>query len=261
MPATADELVAYVKSLKGIKEAPLGSNHVTWIDGTNLWKWIGYPHLDGVKGGMWCGAAGYKIDVACGNMPPYSVGIAISCPQLESWARRSGAWTQGPSVGDKVILGGATHQGTVIDVSQWDDGKGFVVTGEGNFGDVFTFQKRSRKGRERVDGFVSRGYTGGTTGTRPAREQLWSEFVALPDGRTIATHVDFWVSVGFRQRYAVAVMAIQFWLGQAGFPTDIDGDFGTDTREKVRAFQAARGLPVSGIVTSPTAVALNLTTP
>lgn len=261
MPATPEQLATYVRSLTGITETPLGSNHVIWIDGTNLWKSLGFGWLDNTKGGAWCGAAGYKIDLACDNVPPYSPRVAISCPALRDWARKSGTWTQTPAVGDKVILGGATHQGTVIDVSRWDGGAGFVVTGEGNWGNVFSLQKRARTVGERIDGFVARGYLGPAPVVRTPAEQKWSEFVPLDDGRTIATHVDFWISVGFRQRYAVAVMAIQFWLTTTGFPTAIDGDYGPDTRRRVREFQAAKGLPVSGTVTSPTAVALGLTTP
>jgi hypothetical protein len=262
MTATQAQLATYVRSLTGIREKPPTSNHVIWIDGTNLWVSLGFPHLDGTRAGAWCGAAGYKIDLECGRTPPYSVNVAISCIRLRDWATKNRIWTQTPSVGDKVILGGGTHQGTVIDVRHWASGKGHVVTGEGNWSDAFRVEKRSRHGSERIDGFVARGYSGsGPAPTHTAPEQKWSRIVTLRDGRKIATHVDYWVTVGFQQRYAVAVMAIQYWLTRAGFATAVDGEFGPHTRAQVKAFQRARGLTVNGTVNAPTAVKLGITTP
>lgn len=45
---------------------------------------------------------------------------------------------------------------------------------------------------------------------------------------------------------------IQGLLGHHGFAVTIDGVFGTATRDQVRAFQAARGLPATGVVADPT---------
>jgi Putative peptidoglycan binding domain len=262
MISTQDQLVAYVRSLTGIQEEPLGSNHVIWTDGTNLWRSLGYGFLDGARGGAWCGAAGYKIDQACGNPPPYRAGTAISCPALEAWAKANHRWTQTPSIGDKVIFKNGSHQGTVIDVSHWDGGAGYIMTGEGNWSDRFIIRKRTRAGSEPIDGFVQRGYAPSPVlppVTVP--EQKWSQFVTLPDGRFIATHVDYWVRVGPHQKYAVATMAIQYWLTRKGFPTAVDGAFETLTEGCVRRFQTARNLPVTGLVDAATAVALDLTTP
>jgi peptidoglycan hydrolase-like protein with peptidoglycan-binding domain len=263
--ATQKKLIDYVRSLKGMSEEPAGSNHVTWIDGTNLWIWIGYPDLDGKPGGKWCGAAGYKIDMACGNQPPYGAGTAISCPALRDWAMKNGYWTQSPSVGDKVIYDDASHMGTVIDISAWKGGKGHITAGEGNFSDSFVIEDRKLKGAPAIDGFVKRGYLGMPPHEElppvTAPEQRWSEFVKLPDGRTIPTHVDYWVGVGLNQKYAVATMAIQFWLTEKKIPTEIDGHFGKDTQKCVKAFQKASGIQVTGVVDAATAVSLDITTP
>jgi peptidoglycan hydrolase-like protein with peptidoglycan-binding domain len=44
------------------------------------------------------------------------------------------------------------------------------------------------------------------------------------------------------------VRAVQGLLGHHGFTVSIDGVFGTTTRDRVTAFQAARGLPATGVV-------------
>src|SRR5215204_1246868 len=48
------------------------------------------------------------------------------------------------------------------------------------------------------------------------------------------------------------VLWAQEHLSAAGFPTDVDGDFGAKTEEAVKAFQGSRGLPATGEVDTAT---------
>ena len=48
------------------------------------------------------------------------------------------------------------------------------------------------------------------------------------------------------------VLWAQEHLSAAGFPTDVDGDFGVKTREAVAAFQSSRGLPANGEIDTAT---------
>ena len=57
------------------------------------------------------------------------------------------------------------------------------------------------------------------------------------------------------------VTEVQTRLVSHGFSTSTDGLFGADTERKVRAFQTARGLPVTGTVDAETWSALLLTPP
>lgn len=58
-----------------------------------------------------------------------------------------------------------------------------------------------------------------------------------------------------------AVLQVQAALIAAGHTLLLDGDFGVQTREAVRAFDAARGLPPDGIVDAATAAALDAVAP
>ena len=46
-----------------------------------------------------------------------------------------------------------------------------------------------------------------------------------------------------------AVKVLQSWLKQMGFSTNVDGNFGRNTRWNVRRFEQAKQLPVNGVVT------------
>jgi peptidoglycan hydrolase-like protein with peptidoglycan-binding domain len=69
----------------------------------------------------------------------------------------------------------------------------------------------------------------------------------------LRTRPDQGVAFGARGE---AVSKVQEQLGRAGFATDVDGVFGKDTLQKLKAFQEARGLPVTGRVDTATAAAL-----
>jgi len=68
---------------------------------------------------------------------------------------------------------------------------------------------------------------------------------ATATGASAATRTSPTQSLGNR---GADVRAIQGLLGHHGFPVAIDGIFGTATRDQATAFQAARGLPVTGVV-------------
>jgi peptidoglycan hydrolase-like protein with peptidoglycan-binding domain len=72
---------------------------------------------------------------------------------------------------------------------------------------------------------------------------------ATATGASAATRTSPTQSLGDR---GADVRAIQGLLGHHGFPVAIDGVFGTATRDGVRAFQAARGLPATGVVADTT---------
>lgn len=61
------------------------------------------------------------------------------------------------------------------------------------------------------------------------------------------------LSVGARGE---GVKTLQENLTRAGFPADVDGAFGPQTLQQLKAFQEARGLPVSGRLDTATAAAL-----
>jgi hypothetical protein len=46
------------------------------------------------------------------------------------------------------------------------------------------------------------------------------------------------------------VKVLQSWLSHMGFATDIDGQFGRNTRWNVRRFEQAKGMQINGIVTT-----------
>jgi hypothetical protein len=52
------------------------------------------------------------------------------------------------------------------------------------------------------------------------------------------------------------VRVLQAYLSDAGFSTPVDGSFGSGTKQKVIAFQRARGLTANGVVTVPVEQAL-----
>jgi peptidoglycan hydrolase-like protein with peptidoglycan-binding domain len=56
----------------------------------------------------------------------------------------------------------------------------------------------------------------------------------------------------------VEVLELQEALSSAGYPVVVDGEFGPQTAAALRAFQAASGLTVSGVVDEPTAEALGI---
>jgi peptidoglycan hydrolase-like protein with peptidoglycan-binding domain len=56
----------------------------------------------------------------------------------------------------------------------------------------------------------------------------------------------------------VEVLELQQALSSAGYPVVVDGEFGPQTAAALRAFQAASGLTVNGVVDEPTAEALGI---
>lgn len=61
-----------------------------------------------------------------------------------------------------------------------------------------------------------------------------------------------WVEVGNGYSPAPAVRATQYLLREHGHAVAVDGSYGSQTRERVRRFQRARGLEESGVVSGVT---------
>ncbi|MBT0774134.1 CHAP domain-containing protein [Kineosporia sp. J2-2] len=165
------ELAKLAEHQLGVQENPLGSNHVVLRNGDNLWPSIGLGWADGSAtktGQAWCGAFNYWLDCHAGARPPYSALTAVSCHNLEAWARKHHYWSQDPQVGDIVIFSNGRHQGRVVDVAQWDRGRGHVTTIEGNWANKVVKMQRPRHAPESIDGFVRRGYPATATGEAPA---------------------------------------------------------------------------------------------
>src|SRR3954462_12270729 len=52
------------------------------------------------------------------------------------------------------------------------------------------------------------------------------------------------------------VKVLQSWLTHMGFTTDVDGNFGRNTRWNVRRFEQAKQLRIDGVVTPPDAAVM-----
>ncbi len=61
-----------------------------------------------------------------------------------------------------------------------------------------------------------------------------------------------WVHLGSGYSPVPAVRAAQYLLREQGFALNVDGSYGSQTREKVRRFQAKIGLDTTGVVDNQT---------
>lgn len=167
---------------------------------------------------MLCRAFGYDADMArevlCGDFDDYTYSSV-------NLYKRQGRWFSSPQKGDQIFFGGAGHTGGVVDVKN-----GEVYTDEGNKSDQV---KRCvyKLGDSRILGYG-----------RPRYELLSGGLTAenMPLIKKGAT--------GF------AVVELQKRLNAASYNGKIvltvDGDFGNNTYNALKAYQKDRGLEVDG---------------
>ena len=167
---------------------------------------------------MLCRAFGYDADMArevlCGDFDDYTYSSV-------NLYKRAGRWFSSPQKGDQIFFGGAGHTGGVVDVKN-----GEVYTDEGNKSDQV---KRCvyKLGDSRIIGYG-----------RPRYELLSGSLTAenMPLIKKGAT--------GF------AVVELQKRLNAASYNGKIvltvDGDFGNNTYNALRAYQKDRGLEIDG---------------
>lgn len=165
-----------------------------------------------------CKAFGYGADMArevlCGDFDDYTYSSI-------NLYKRQGRWFTSPQKGDQIFFGGAGHTGGVVDVKN-----GEVYTDEGNKSDQ-VMRCSYKIGDSRILGYG-----------RPRYELLSGGLTAenMPLIKKGAT--------GF------AVVELQKRLNAASYNGKIvltvDGDFGNNTYNALRAYQKDRGLEVDG---------------
>lgn len=84
-----------------------------------------------------------------------------------------------------------------------------------------------------------------------------NEIIAIAGGASAAVSAPANGSSAANTFNGYNVKAIQTFLTAAGFATDIDGEYGPDTRAKVRAYQTAKGLTKDGLVGQQTWASFN----
>ena len=167
-----------------------------------------------------CKAFGYDADMArevlCGDFDDYTYSSV-------NLYKRQGRWFSSPQKGDQIFFGGAGHTGGVVDVKN-----GEVYTDEGNKSDQ-VMRCVYKIGDSRIIGYG-----------RPRYELLSGGLTAenMPLIKKGAT--------GF------AVVELQKRLNAASYEgktmLTVDGDFGSNTYNAVKAYQSDRGLEVDGEV-------------
>lgn len=165
-----------------------------------------------------CKAFGYDADMArevlCGDFDDYTYSSV-------NLYKRQGRWFSSPQKGDQIFFGGAGHTGGVVDVKN-----GEVYTDEGNKSDQ-VMRCVYKIGDSRIIGYG-----------RPRYELLSGGLTAenMPLIKKGAT--------GF------AVVELQKRLNAASYEgktmLTVDGDFGTNTFNALKAYQKDRGLEVDG---------------
>ena len=165
-----------------------------------------------------CKAFGYDADMArevlCGDFDDYTYSSI-------NLYKRQGRWFTSPQKGDQIFFGGAGHTGGVVDVKN-----GEVYTDEGNKSDQ-VMRCSYKIGDSRILGYG-----------RPKYELLSGGLTAenMPLIKKGAT--------GF------AVVELQKRLNAASYNGKIvltvDGDFGDNTYNALKAYQKDRGLEVDG---------------
>ena len=165
-----------------------------------------------------CKAFGYDADMArevlCGDFDDYTYSSV-------NLYKKQGRWFSSPQKGDQIFFGGAGHTGGVVDVKN-----GEVYTDEGNKSDQ-VMRCSYKIGDSRILGYG-----------RPKYELLSGGLTAdnMPLIKKGAT--------GF------AVVELQKRLNAASYNGKIvltvDGDFGDNTYNALKAYQKDRGLEVDG---------------
>jgi lysozyme family protein/peptidoglycan hydrolase-like protein with peptidoglycan-binding domain len=162
------------------------------------------------------------------------------------------AWATVLSGGDVLRVGTSGPAVRALQERLVRNGARIAVDGEfgaGTRSAVIAFQKQGGLG---ADGLVGRETAarldGVTTGPAPAPTAPTTnpEWARVLGGGMLVRRGD----------HGPHVTLLQELLTQAGFTTQVDGDFGRGTERQVRAFQAARRLEVDGIVGRRTATAL-----
>lgn len=175
-------------------------------------------------------------------------GGSAACRYSADFFKSNNAWSSTPHVGDVIFFfvdGGINHQGIVTDVSG-----GVVYTVEGNSGDKVA-QRAYAVGSSNIAGYgvpnwsvVAEDNNVPTTdvpdtndGNKPAIE---------PDHSYHAYTYNVAVSLLKKGDYGPQVLHMQQLLNANGFKCSVDGRFGDQTFEALKAFQRAAGIGVDG---------------
>lgn len=230
----ASQLQTVLKKYVGLKESPPNSNNV--IFNTRYYK---RPVQDGTPPGYkypWCVVFLWSgFDELGANDLFYGGGKTASCSALMRDAQKRGAW-----VSDRKAL----RLGDLAIFDFENDGQldtnhiGFLVSNDGRY--LHTIEgNTSRSGSQSNGGEVLeqlRGYSLCIGGVRPAYQP--EEVLITPPPAVL--------KLGYK---GPDVVTLQTRLNKLGFSCGAnDGDFGPRTLEAVKAYQAAKGLVVDGVV-------------
>lgn len=169
---------------------------------------------------MLCRAFGYDADMArevlCGDFDDYTYSSV-------NLYKKAGRWFSSPQKGDQIFFGGAGHTGGVVKVES-----GYVYTDEGNKSDQ-VMRCKYKIGDSSIIGYG-----------RPRYELLTGNITA--DAMPLVKKG----STGW------AVTELQKRLNAVSYPgkitLEVDGSFGNNTLNAVKAYQKDRGLEVDGEV-------------
>ena len=183
---------------------------------------------------------------------PIGAGSAL-CKQSAQYYKDNGAWYQTPEIGDQVFFyasGDINHTGIVIRV----DG-GTVITVEGNSSDMVA-ERCYSIGDSKIAGY-GRPKWSVVADVEPSQSPPQAEATAFPEGEPRYYELRFpYLRRGDKGHVVTAMQAALIGNGYSCGPDGADGDFGGNTEEAVKDFQAEHRLSPDGVVGPDTGAAL-----
>lgn len=174
---------------------------------------------------------------------------SAACRYSADFFKNNGAWSSTPHVGDVIFFyydGGINHQGIVVDVSG-----GVVYTVEGNSSDMVA-RRAYAVGSSNIAGYGVPDWSvvSGSDNNVPTDNvpdiNVGDKPATEPDHSYHAYTYNVAVSLLKKGDYGPQVLHMQQLLNANGFECSVDGRFGDQTFEALKAFQRAAGIGVDG---------------